>query len=144
MTSTESGSSESVFRARLRTSAFDKNERVLENLNLDFSTTASEEQFGEQEKPFCARGRKTEPTRNFPFIRKKWWSEWSWWAAESRLTGRRHKKRISKIGKHFHLPLVRDVSHHCYQLAQKKKLFVGAKKMLNCWPSMKIFDIGHD
>lgn len=28
---------------------------MLENLNLDFFTTASEEQFGEQEKPLCAQ-----------------------------------------------------------------------------------------
>lgn len=38
---------------------------MLENLNLDFFTTASEEQFGEQEKPLCARIN-AEPTRNFP------------------------------------------------------------------------------
>lgn len=41
---------------------------MLENLNLDFSSTASEEQFGEQEKPLRARIEITEPTRNFSFI----------------------------------------------------------------------------
>lgn len=28
---------------------------IVENINLDFFTTASEEKFGEQEKPLCAR-----------------------------------------------------------------------------------------
>lgn len=47
-----------------------KLERTLENLNLDFSSTASEEQFGKQEKPLCTRSekKKLSPPGIFSFI----------------------------------------------------------------------------
>lgn len=54
----------------LRRSDFTRSklERMLENLNLDFSSTASEEQFGEQEKPLCARLQKLSPPGIFSVI----------------------------------------------------------------------------
>lgn len=137
--------------ARLRAGASDKNERVLENLNLDFSTTASEEQFGEQEKPFCARDGKLSPPEIFLS------SEKSGKVSEADEWIRLHKAAELDVDrKDESRGLANIFTFRCFFLRSfatlaiivisyaKEKLSVGEKKMLNCWQSMKIFDIAGD
>lgn len=123
--------------ARLRGGASDKNERVLENLNLDFSTTASEEQFGEQEKPFCARDGKLSPPEIFLSSEKSCeLSEADEWirlhkAAESDVDRNRESRRLANIFtfRCFFLRSFATLAIIVISYA-KEKLFVGGKKCL--------------